>query len=306
MLITTDSGLLDHYQNHTYKTLSCGPETDDAFRIIIPQLGTQFPFILHGILSCAALHLASIDPPNRVYYTIQSIRHQDQAAPAFRWATMHVDSNNSQAVLAFAFFLVVYALGSQSNDQPLFLSNDDKPEDAPSSNWIEILRNGCSMLCPVWTELTTGPLAPFTTLWRDDLGVTTDPNDPLLITLLSVISDHESESAECSIYRDSAVKLANAFLFIKNCGPSPSIWDALNSWPMRVSPDYLALLKQNDPGALMLLSYYAILLQPLRGEWFLEGRVIRLVDEIARRLRGNCSAQIWEVFSMMQEEYFLY
>ncbi|KAJ5783894.1 transcriptional regulator family: Fungal Specific TF [Penicillium psychrosexuale] len=305
-LITTDVGLLDHYQNHTYKILTCGPETDDAFRIIVPQLGTQFPFLLHGILSCSALHLAFIDPPNRVYYTIQSIRHQNQAAPAFRWATMHVDSNNSQAVLAFAFFLVVYTLGSQSNDEPLFLSNDDNPEDAPSSNWIEILRNGCSMLCPVWTELSAGPLAPFTTLWREDLGITADPNDPLLITLLSVIPDRESNSAESSIYRDSAVKLAVAFAFIKNCGPSPSIWDALNSWPMRVSPDYLSLLKQNNPGALLLLSYYAILLQPLRGEWFLEGRVIRLVDEIARRLRGNCSAQIWEVFSTMREEYFSY
>ncbi|KAJ5135162.1 transcriptional regulator family: Fungal Specific TF, partial [Penicillium bovifimosum] len=294
MLITTDAGLLDHYQNYTYKTLSCGPETDDAFQTIVPQLGTQLPFLLHGILSCAALHLASIDPPNRVYYTIQSIRHQDQAAPAFRWATMHVDSDNSQAVLAFSFFLVVYALGSQSTDQALFLSNDDDPEDAPSSNWIEILRNGCSMLCPVWTELITGPLAPFTTLWRDDLGVTTDPKDPLLITLLSVIPDHELESAESLIYRDSAVKLANAFSFIKNCGPSPSIWDALNSWPMRVSPDYLTLLKQNNPGALLLLSYYAILLRPLRGEWFLEGRVMGLVDQIARRLRGNCSAQIWK------------
>ncbi|CAG7920095.1 unnamed protein product [Penicillium olsonii] len=304
MLITTDAGLLDHYQNYTYKTLSCDPETDTAFQITVPQLGTQFPFLLHGILSCAALHLASIDPPNRAYYTIQSIRHQDQAAPVFRRATMHVDRDNSQAVLAFAFFLVVYALGSQSTDQALFLSNDEDPEDASSSNWIEILRNGCSMLCPVWTELTAGPLAPFTTFWRDDLGVPIDPKGPLLITLLSIIPDHESESAESLIYRDSAVKLANAFSFIKNCGPSPSIWDALNSWPMRVSPDYLALLKQNNPGALLLLSYYAIILRPLRGKWFLEGRVTGLVDQIARRLRGNCSSRIWEVFSTMQEEYF--
>ncbi|CAG8164644.1 unnamed protein product [Penicillium olsonii] len=192
-------------------------------------------------------------PTHRAYHTIQSIRHQDQAAPVFRRATMHVDMDNSQAVLAFAFFLV---------------------------------------------------LAPFTTLWRDDLGVPIDPKGPLLITLLSIIPDHESESAESLIYRDSAVKLANAFSFIKNCGPSPSIWDALNSWPMRVSPDYLALLKQNNPGALLLLSYYAIILRPRRGKWFLEGRVTGLVDQIARRLRGNCSSRIWEVFSTMQEEYF--
>ncbi|KAJ5428821.1 transcriptional regulator family: Fungal Specific TF [Penicillium cf. griseofulvum] len=304
-LVTSDAGLLDHYRNYTYKTLSCGPETDDVFRIIVPQLATQFPFLLHGILSCSSLHLASIDPANRAYYTIQSIRHEDQAAPAFRWATMHVDSKNSQAVLAFAFFLVIYALGSESNDQPLFLSNDNNQEDVPYLEWIEILRNGCSMLCPVWTELTTSPLAPFTALWRDDLGVTPDLNDPLLIRLLSVIPDYEFESNEYYIYRDSAVKLTQAFAFMERSGPSSTIWDALNSWPMHVSPEYLVLLKQNNPGALLLLAYYAMLLQPLEREWFLKGRVMKLIDEISRRLNGNCSPQIWEAFSMMQREYFI-
>lgn len=303
-LITSDAGLLDHYRNYTYKTLSCGPETDDVFRIIVPQLAHQFPFLLHGILSCSSLHLASIDPQNRPYYTIRSIQHADQAAPAFRWATINVDSNNSQAVLAFAFFLVVYALGSESNDQPLFLSKDNSQEDAPSLEWIEILRNGCSMLCPVWTELTTSPLAPFTALWRDDLGVPTNPNDPLLITLLSIIPEYRSELTGYYIYRDSAVKLAQAFAFIERCGSPPTIWDVLNSWPMRVSPEYLALLKHNDPGALLLLAHYAILLQPLREEWFLKGRAMELIDEIAQRLKGNCSPQIWEVFSVMQREHF--
>jgi hypothetical protein len=219
---------------------------------------------------------------------------------------MNVDSNNSQAVLAFAFFLVIYALGSESNDQALFLSNDNNEEDAPALEWIEILRNGCSMLCPVWTELTISPLAPFTALWRDDLGVTPNPNDPLLIRLLSVIPDYESELTENYIYRDSAVKLTQAFAFMERLGPSATIWDALNSWPMHVSPEYLALLKHSNPGALLLLAYYAILLQPLEGEWFLKGRVMKLIDEIARRLNGNCSPQIWEVFSMLQREYFDY
>ncbi|KAJ5482046.1 transcriptional regulator family: Fungal Specific TF [Penicillium sp. IBT 31633x] len=304
-LITSDAGLLDHYRNPTYKILSCGLETDDVFRIVVPQLATRFPFLLHGNLSCSSLHLASIDPINQAYYTIRSTRHQDQAVPAFRWATMHVDSNNSQALLAFAFFLVVYALGSEPNDQPLFLSDEtDQGEGAPSLEWIEILRNGCAMLCPVWTELTTSPLAPFTTPWRDDLGITTNPNDPLLITLLSAIPDYKSESTDYNIYRDSAIKLTQAFAFIERCGPLSTIWDVLNAWPMRVSSEYLVLLKHNNPGALLLLAYYVILLQPFQREWFLKGRVMKLIDEIARRLYGNCSPQIWEAFSIIQRDYF--
>ncbi|KAF7136679.1 hypothetical protein CNMCM5793_005957 [Aspergillus hiratsukae] len=296
-LIISDEGLLNHYRTYTYKTLSCNPETEDAFGAIVLELASQFPFLLHGVLACSALHLASTDPNNRTYYTIQSMRHQDQAIPAFRWATMHVDSNNCQAVLAFAFFLVICALSSESEDPRLFLT-----DDSDQLHWINILRNGCSMLCPVWTELTTGPLAPFAALWRDDLGVTADPNDPLLVTLLSALPEHEPDYP---IYRDSAVKLTEAFAFMQQRGPSSTIWDALNSWPLRVTPKYLALLRQNRPSALLLLAYYAILLRPIRGEWFLEGRDCKLMDEIARRLEGNCSPQIWDLFVEIQQEYLL-
>ncbi|EAW06578.1 uncharacterized protein ACLA_082690 [Aspergillus clavatus NRRL 1] len=295
-LIRSDEGLLDHYRAYTYKTLSCNPETEDAFGVIVLELASRFPFLLHGVLACSALHLASTDPGNRTYYTIQSMRHQDQAIPAFRRATMHVDSDNCEAVLAFAFFLVICALSSGSEDSRFFLSDDND-----QLHWISILRNGWSMLCPVWTELTGGPLAPFAALWRDDLGVTADANDPLLVTLLHVFPEHEPEYP---IYRDSAVKLTEAFAFIQQRGPSSTIWDALNSWPMRVMPEYLALLKQNRPGALLLLAYYAILLRPIRGEWFLEGRDWKLIDEIARRLQGNCSPQIWDLFAEIQQEYF--
>jgi hypothetical protein len=60
---------------------------------------------------------------------------------------MHVDSNNGQAVLAFAFFLVVCPLGSESEDQELFLSNgNEQGKDTPSLHWVSMLRNGCFML----------------------------------------------------------------------------------------------------------------------------------------------------------------
>ncbi|CAI7568253.1 unnamed protein product [Penicillium palitans] len=293
--------LFDHYLNHTYKTISCGPETDGIFRIIVPQLAAKFPFLLHGMLACSALHLASSNPLNKRSYMLQAIQHQDQALPAFHLTTMHVDSNNCQAILSYAFFLVVYGLNSESEDEPLFLGNQ---RTNSSSNWISLLRNGCSMLCDVWSELKHGPLAPFAALWRDDIGVTADPNDPLLVSLLSAISESSETVAtaqrfsgdDVHIYRDAALKLAGAFEFTQRFGASLSVWDALNSWLTQVLPEYFDLLDQNHPGALLLLAHYAILLKPLQAEWFLNGRVTKLMDEIGRRLEGNCSLHIWKLF----------
>ncbi|KAJ5972455.1 uncharacterized protein N7479_002373 [Penicillium vulpinum] len=303
-----DTHLFNHYLSFTYKTMSSGPDTDGIFRIIVPQLAAQFPFLLHGILACSALHLASTNPQNQKSYVLQAIRHQDQALPAYHLETMHVDTDNCRAILAYAFFLVVYGLSPESEDDILFLSN--KWEATPSSNWISLLRNGCSMLCNVWSELTHGSLAPFTALWREDLGTTVDPSDPILMSLLSVISESH-EAADCGnrssdsdmhIYRDAAFKLAEAFEFTRRCGASLSIWDALNSWPIRVLPEYFDLLDRNHPGALLLLAYYAILLKPLQAEWLLRGRVTKLMDEIGRRLEGSCSLHIWNLFLVAQRE----
>jgi hypothetical protein len=94
---------------------------------------------------------------------------------------------NSQAVLAFAFFLVVYALGSESNDQPLFLSKDN---NQGISRDVEIIPPKCRERC----QWTSGEFRP------------DGAEHGAAIT---------AELTDYYIYRDSAVKLAQAFAFIK-------------------------------------------------------------------------------------------
>ncbi|KAK4864711.1 hypothetical protein LT330_001334 [Penicillium expansum] len=309
-LSVEDMHLFDHYLNHTYKTILCGPNTESVFQIIVPQLAAKFPFLLHGMLACSALHLASSNPQNQRSYMLQAIRHQDQALPAFHLATMHVDSNNCQAILAYAFFLVVYGLSSESEDDILFLGSEGQANSS-CSNWISLLRNGCSMLCNVWSELKHGPLAPFAALWRDSLGITADPSDPLLVSLLSAISDSIEDVGydqrfldnDMRIYHDAALKLAEAFEFTRRFGASLTVWDALDSWLTQLLPEYFDLLDRNHPGALLLLAHYAILLKPLQAEWFLNGRVTKLMDEIGRRLEGNCSLHVWNLFLVACQQF---
>ena len=99
------------------------------------------------------------------------------------------------------------------------------------------------MLCPFWDALTAGPLAPFATLWEDDLGVggpsADGPEDPLLGTLLAMgVAEHPAPelAEEHDAYRAAAVQLAAAGAFLRRRGPAASVWDALNAWPMRVAP----------------------------------------------------------------------
>jgi len=280
-----------------------------AFQVVVPQLAANFPFLLHGILACSALHLAHCDAKQQSEYIVQAMRHQDHALPSFRWTIMHVDIENGQAVLAFAFFLVVCALGLGSDDERLFLIADG-PESDLSTHWISFLRNGCSMLCPIWPELMSGLLAPLAVLWRDDLNITRLPTDPLFLSLLSAVPSDKNgpmnywSDSEIEIFNDSAAKLADAFAFAEQCGSALSIWDVLNAWVMRVTTEYLTLLQKNHPGALLLLAYYSLLLRPLQKSWFLHHRVDKLLDEIGLRLEGQCSAYIWDLFLRVRDGCF--
>ncbi|KAL4900659.1 hypothetical protein BDW74DRAFT_188093 [Aspergillus multicolor] len=298
----TDQKLLNQYASSTYKTLSSGPETDDAFLTITLDLGSRFPFLMHSVLACSALHLASTEPANSSYYTSQSLRHQDQAIPDLRLAILHVDRDNSQAILAFAFFFVVCAQNSSTQCSKLFLVDE---HDDPA-HWFHLLRNGCSTLCFAWDDLSNGPLAPLVALWEDDPGIVlaADPNDPLLATILAAVAIGKLSHDKYQAYRDAAAKLTVAFTFMMTRGPAVSIWDALNAWPMHVESPYLALLRESRPGALLLLAYFAVPLCPFQDKWLLGQRLPQLIEEIRRRLVGSCSPEIWRLFSEIRRVHF--
>jgi hypothetical protein len=59
---------------------------------------------------------------------------------------------------------------------------------------------------------------------------------------------------------------------------------ALHIWPAKVSQDYLDLLKERDPAALVLLAHYCLLLEPLESNWYMSGFRKRLLTRIYNQL----------------------
>jgi len=70
-----------------YLSISCSPETEKkAFGVFVSQIAAEFPFLMHGIPACSALHLAYLGPSQRPKYVAEALRYQDRAIPALRWA----------------------------------------------------------------------------------------------------------------------------------------------------------------------------------------------------------------------------
>ncbi|TVY75906.1 Sterol uptake control protein [Lachnellula suecica] len=278
--------LLQHYLTSTSLTLANNDETVTTWRIDIPQLAQQYPFLKHGILACSALHLAHLNPSRRRSYLIAAASHQDIAMPLFRSESANVNEKNCHAVFAFAHVLAAYAFASEKEDERLLLVDTNSPDVV--SNWLFFLRSGCDLVASIWECVETGPLKPLICVWEFPIEVEEGLKTQLSEHLLAVIPPKDSDDAwldgVCQTYKDAAIEVGYAFACADFLGKSFNAWDALRTWPMRLSFEYMFLLNESHPGALIIFAHYCVLLKRLEGLWYLEGRAMRLLSHIWQRL----------------------
>ncbi|XRM39978.1 hypothetical protein ABZX51_003305 [Aspergillus tubingensis] len=326
-LDSMDSALLDHYLQHTYHSFTTNEETDRIWRSIVPGLAHQNVFLLHGLLACTSLHRAHMSSGHadqEKAFLLRAYHHQGIALPQFRYAIKHPTADNCHAILVFAYLLVVYSFAADqpgcsdsnlSEDSLLLVDRNDGEGTEPDSilcNWLYFLRAGCSMLCEVWEQLNEGPVRALSEAWDIDLGY--DPETSYLTLLLSVIPDKATATQSTgdtnettlvwpedvtAIYQEAAIVLCRSFAYVRAHRGLLTTWDVLRIWPMEVSLEYMALLHQRHPGALILLAYYCVLLKQMERHWYFEGRAAMLIRAIQRHLKPEWHSFIREPLYMV-------
>ncbi|PYI04994.1 hypothetical protein BO78DRAFT_371888 [Aspergillus sclerotiicarbonarius CBS 121057] len=323
------TALLDYYLRHTCQSFTTNEETDKVWRLIVPCLAHQNSFLLHGLLACTSLHrayMSSGHPALEKEFLLRAYHHQDIALPQFRYAVQHPTDDNCNAILAYAYLLVVYTFAADRPEysesglstDSLFLVNHSG-EDAEAGsilrNWLYFLRAGCSMLCDFWEQLQEGPVRVLSEAW--DIDLDDDPDRSCLKNLLSVIPDESAATSDISnaseastiwteevkaIYRQAAIELSRSFAYVRAQRGFLTTWDILRIWPMEVSLEYMALLHQGYPGALILLAYYCILLKQMEKHWYFDGRAATLIRAIQKQLSTDWHSFIQEPLKVVLGE----
>ncbi|KAH7166511.1 hypothetical protein EDB81DRAFT_285424 [Dactylonectria macrodidyma] len=288
-----DQSLLSHYISTTSTTLVDRHGTLDVWQKTIPQMAHEHPFLMHTILACSALHLAHSSPSQRPFFLLQARSHQDIAMPLFRHAIANVSASNCHAVLAFSHLLIVYSFAANSADEPLFFTNPASPSQGMLCSWLYFVRNGCLLVCEQWDRIETGPLGPLARSWEMPIpGVQEETQSALTDYLLSILpgnSDIQDEEpwfhSACEIYRETAAQLGWAFATSQALtGNDFTTWDLIRVWPMVISPEFIELLVQEHPAALILLAHYCLLLERIQPQWYFEGRATMLLNTVLERL----------------------
>ena len=182
---------------------------------------------MYGILACAALHLAYLEPEHRQTYRIQAAQYQELAMPLFRAAVAHLDGANCHAILAFIHLLSIHSFAFEQEDERLLVVDLAGPNVV--SDWLSFLRSGCDYVSLVREYVAHGPLNALLCEWTKPVHKYENLRHSLLVNrLLSAVPQRDSEDAwseqECQMYRDAVFKLGYAFLAAEKLGGDFSIW----------------------------------------------------------------------------------
>jgi hypothetical protein len=285
------------------------------WRITLPQEAYSHQFIMHGLLSLAALHKASLLPVRRQEYLAYAAHHHNIGQEKFRVLILDIDHRNARPIFCFALIIVGYVC--------LRPISSDYTQSATVISWIlelfSVTRGIKAALMPFLDALINTDLAALRySVWATNL---TSPsqwcvnyfciNGPLLRTLTFPSSTHslrqtclphdifhalarlttffqlEPTLSNEADYREAIAALEQSALHIAHAGTYPEV-GAVLLWPFLIPESVMADLRQWKPGALVLLAYYAATFGALDGcYWFFQGKPRQLVHDIVAHLEGQ-------------------
>jgi hypothetical protein len=274
-----DVQLWENFKNFTCLDLGHSSESRLLWQTEAPLLAERHSFLKHGILGLSALHLASKNPSERTKYQLKAAYHQNVALPQFRAAIANPTEDNCNALLAFTQLLILhcFAAGEQDNDLLLVRGKESGLPD-----WLHVTRGSCTIFRSVWHFVRHGPFIKLLIAEEQKWQLDPVPENPeisrrltrLLAPLLTASKDllaqKGPDAPTLSSLPAALLELSRAFSKAEGVSTNSvsTLWTTVHLWPVRVSEDYIDLLRDRNPGALILLAHYCILLRRLDSQWY--------------------------------------
>ncbi|KAH7374072.1 hypothetical protein BKA64DRAFT_586525 [Cadophora sp. MPI-SDFR-AT-0126] len=295
-----DLDLLQHFRASTCLEVGHSSGSRRLWQTTIPEMACSYPFLKYGILALSALHLAHLRLPERKNYRLKAASYQNKALPLFSSSIAKVDEETCHPLVAFSKLLLIYCYASEDQDEELVLAR--RGNRSGLLDWLYIIRGSRNIFNDTWQYMLNGPLSLILqeTIFPEYLAPAPENTEhSRRLRLLSAIpfagngskaapQTQTSMSTEPSQSPISAAfeTLSSAFSKVQTA-QSHSVYTvciAVRIWPAQVSSDYLTLLKNDDPAALVLLAHYCVLLKPFDSSWYMQGFRRRLLLRIYDQL----------------------
>ncbi|KAG8361450.1 hypothetical protein FVEN_g710 [Fusarium venenatum] len=299
--------LMHHLDTVVLKDPFLAPESDDRGPIniskAIVESAETVPYLVIEALAISSAHLSTTqtDPAERMKYFQAAEELQTQALSLFNQSQVQVTKENCVPIFLFSSLLGMHALFNVSNAGPSqfiakfvqYLQVHRGVRIVVSDSWHIILNSGTIQHADLLNTLTL------------DQPKTSGPIDQSDI-LVGLLSDSRSTIGEFifSIYMSAAQLLQQVYQGHRSLPPHvrPSV---IIIWPLKVSPEYIELVDQRQPIALIILAYWALLLH-YEGEFWVfkkSGHVlIKSVSEHVGPYWDKWLAPLKDIIGVMTED----
>ena len=275
--------LLHHFTTETCYTLSDRSQSHELWRVTVPQVAFEHDFLMRGILAIAALHLSYLRQDKQSYWTHVAAKQQDAALSTFRSIMSHMGESNCDALLALSSLIVVYGFESPKNSNSLGMFNYNGQE---SDEWLPLIRGVNSIIMSVWPWIRNGRLKG---LLHDH--VQEPPRTELSRVLSEQLShldnmcDRASGGPEVvSAYKAAVGALRLSLVRMNNRPQYECEVSIAFLWPVMIPQEYITMLNEKRPEALIILAHYCIILHQLDHYWWMKGWAPHIIDNIHREL----------------------
>lgn len=269
--------LLHHWYTMTCLTLTDDPDQQELWRTTVVKHGLSHPFLLHEILAIAALHLATCIPEEKGLLTTRATELQNYAVGKFHEVEV-TNETNCIAVMLFSSLLGVHLLADRSRTQGLGFS--DFLDHV--LRCMGLLRGVMELTLKEWTSFfQASDIAPLIRDGRPQVPYDNIPKD--CRDLVELVKESDLGPSSVTAYNAAIDRLF--WLFALSDVPtvhSTARWAI--GWPVQLPDEYIVLLNQRRPEALIILSYYGVILHFNREAWIIGDTGARLVRAINSQL----------------------
>ncbi|KAF2098652.1 hypothetical protein NA57DRAFT_75889 [Rhizodiscina lignyota] len=279
-----DLELLHQYCTSTYRTLSGRNDVHDMWQIIIPRIAFSCDFLMHGLLALSALHLAHLQQYKRRRYYIISTYHQNLAIGGFRSALPNVTQQSADSVMVSAIIIALFAFASSA------MKSTDPNESFTLNEVAELLvlvRGIEDTLAAGNTRrwVYEGPLASMLMVpGGDRANPTTSAKDREIFSthfaevqkLIDRRKDDFPPEVVASL-NEGLVELERTYEVMLKSNPVMNSGYIMR-WPNVISMDFLFLIQQRNPIALIILSLFCAMLHYHEDRWIWYQWPARVID----------------------------
>ncbi|KAH7156034.1 hypothetical protein EDB81DRAFT_715975 [Dactylonectria macrodidyma] len=260
--------LLHNFCTSTYATLSDDPLIRDLWRVRVVKLCFTCDHAMLALLSVSALHLAQFSPSRRDILRERAIMYHNKASSIATKYMSNLDEDNSQGLFAFSIFTIYFAFATS-------------PVDGTWSypQWM-VLIGGCKGFISMANgSILAGPFASMMSKATQRLAAReqvfqVDYVRDLRCLIARSVNDEERRC----IYDSALDSLNQTFGVFYEVQGQKDLVDIF-SWVV-LAENFLPLLADEEQEALVLLSYFCVLLNKLSRQWWLDGWVDCLMGKI--------------------------